>query len=694
MLVGFVLIAIALSAPLFVADRGKAAPTTGTVQITYPLTGASLGVAGTRVQLRVTNFVLDPNVIPCGLTDHGRIRLYVNDALILETSDTNASRSSLTLSDTRLGVQLVCTDGSSFDPQVWHNITIAVGEPSVTITRPPPPRIVSTAGTRLEYTIANFMFDPGNYAGPSIPGQGHVHVLRNGSLVGTSVAPFADVSNLPPGPSSLMVELHNNDHSLVTTASHPFGYNHTIAATAVVPSIRVVSPAPGGVVSGSGFRMTVSVTGIELDTANYGGTQIPGHGHMHYFIDGGGLAATSTTPFVDFGSMPVGPHSIKAELHNNDHSLYTDPTHPAGFNTTVIVNVVGPSIAIISPAANAAVSSQGFRITVAVAGLVIDPENYGGTNIPGRGHVHFYEGTTLLGTSTTTSMDLVLGPGPHTIRAELRNNDHSALVPAISAQVLVTVGAPALRILEPVGGSGVSTLGFRMRFAVSNFSFDAAGYGGLAVPGQGHIHVYVGTTLLITTVFDHAVIGGLPPGAVTLRAELRNNDHSALGAAITTTVDLTVTAPSIALSAPTSIAAGQDLLVTWTVSGFILDGAAFGGAPETGRGHVHVFVDGTYVTATPGTSFSQSGLAVGSHTIRVELYNNDHSALAQQVSSERTVAVNAGPAPSPAAVEATIFYGSVGLLAVLVVALAALLMRKGRKGPPQTVNPEQVEVEK
>ncbi len=811
-LVGIAFVVIAFSAPLLAAGQAAAASTSGTVQIVYPKTGASLGIEGTRVQLQISNFILDPNSVPCVQTNHGRIRLYVDDVLVQETSDTNTSLASLLSSNTKLGSQLVCTDGSSFSPQVWHNITIRVGEPSVKFIRPPPPFYVSTAGARVEYTVKNFSFDPPDYGGPYIPGQGHVHMFLNrttsspGSLLGTSIGPTADILGFPAGPFNLTVELHNNDHSVVKTATHPFGYNSTIAAWGVVPSIRIVSPSPTGTVSASGFRLTVAVTGIELDPDNYGGVNIPGHGHVHYFIDSGGLAATSTAPYVDFGALAPGTHAFKAELHNNDHSLYTDAAHPKGFNATVTVAVVQPSIAIVTPANNAPVSTSGVRLEVRVQGFDLSAANYGGTVVPGQGHIHYLEGATLLGATASTEFDTSsltpgthaikaelhnndhslftdathpfgynatvtltasgpsivirtpannsqlstlgvrvavsvsgfvldqadyggmnvageghihyyvdgvlaaatvstffdipsLAPGSHTIRADLRNNDHSALSPAVFAEIKVRAGPPELKILEPVPGNVVSTLGFRMRFAVSNFSLDPLDYGGVPIPGEGHIHVYLGTTLLTTTVTDHVVITGLAVGAVTLRAELRNNDHSPLSTPVTTTVSVTVAAPSISLSAPASIRVGDDLILTWSVTGFVLDSAAFNGAPEPGRGHVHVFeiVNGTaqYIAATPATTYVITGLKAGAHTFKVELFNNDHSALPTEYSDSATVTVNPIP-PAPAAtVDASVFYGSVGVLTAIIIALAALAMRRGRKkGPPESGPPEEIEIEK
>ena len=263
----------------------------------------------------------------------------------------------------------------------------------------------------------------------------------------------------------------------------------------------------------------------------------------------------------------------------------------------------------------------------------------------------------------------------------------------MSAQITVHVGPPKLKILEPVAASSVSALGFRMRFVVSNFTLDSEDYGGVAIPGAGHIHVYHGTTLLTTTVSDHVVITGLPTRGTTLRVELHNNDHSLVVTSthpfgFNATIALTVVTPSIALTAPSSITAGEDLRISWAVTGFVLDSAAFGGTPEAGRGHVHVFVDGTYTAATPATSFVLTGIAAGSHNISVELYNNDHSELTTEYSSQAIVTVSA-PAPAPAGtVATTVFYGSVGVLAAIIVVLAALLARKGRKGPPKSGNPE------
>jgi hypothetical protein len=325
-------------------------------------------------------------------------------------------------------------------------------------------------------------------------------------------------------------------------------------------------------------------------------------------------------------------------------------------------------------------------MVVAVSGIDIDAENYGGSNIPGHGHIHFYVDGVLAGAVTSTVFDFAAFPaGEHTIQAELRNNDHSALSPAVAATITVTAGDPSIRILEPLAGSTVSTLGFRMRFAVANFTLDPTNYGGLPIPGRGHIHVLSGGALLTTPTSDHVVITGLGAGLVTLRAELRNNDHSPLDPAVSADIVVTVTAPSITLDPPAPVVRGDYVTLTWTVTGFVLDSAAFGGPPEPGRGHVHIFVDGTYVAATPDTSYALDNLAVGTHTITVTLYNNDHSELSVQVSSQASAQVDPAPGtgPAPAPLDATGFYIVTGLMAAAIIALASLLARKRRPAQPE-----------
>ena len=456
-------------------------------------------------------------------------------------------------------------------------------------------------------------------------------------------------------------------------------------AAAQAPSITVVSPKVT-TVSTLGFRTEVAVANFNLSQENYGGLPVPGQGHIHYTVDSTlGAGATWLTVFY-FGSLTAGTHTVRAELRNNDHSALS----PAVFQE-ITVTATAPSIAIVSPKVTT-VSTLGFRMEVAVAGFLLDAANYAGTNFPGQGHIHYTVDGALAGglagatTSTVFNFGSLTG-GAHTIRAELRNNDHSPLSPAVFQEMTVSVGPPEIRILEPLAGSGASALGFRMRVAVANFSLDPENYAGTNIAGRGHIHYTVDGTLAgglagatTATVFH---FGSLTPGNHTVRAELRNNDHSALSPAVFQEMTVSVANPSIQIAvSAVSIQVGQPVTVTWTVSGFLIDPSAFGGPVEAGRGHVHVFVDGAYRMATAGDSLIITGLAAGSHTIKVALHNNDHSPLTTEVSSERTVQVTVPVVPE-ATVGAPAFYGTLAVLLIVIAALAVLLVRKGRGGSPE-----------
>ncbi|MFN7144899.1 MAG: hypothetical protein ACK4YP_14075, partial [Myxococcota bacterium] len=68
--------------------------------------------------------------------------------------------------------------------------------------------------------------------------------------------------------------------------------------------------------------------------------------------------------------------------------------------------------------------------------------------------------------------------------------------------------------------------------------------------------------------------------------------------------------------------------LTWTVDNFTLDPGAIGGSPETGRGHVHVYVDGQLLAETAEEEATIDGLATGDHEVVVRLAGNDHAEIA------------------------------------------------------------------
>jgi hypothetical protein len=62
-----------------------------------------------------------------------------------------------------------------------------------------------------------------------------------------------------------------------------------------------------------------------------------------------------------------------------------------------------------------------------------------------------------------------------------------------------------------------------------------------------------------------------------------------------------------------------------SASNFVLDGNAIGGTNVDGHGHYHVYVDGTYVTASGEGTVYLEHVTPGEHTITVVLADNDHT---------------------------------------------------------------------
>jgi hypothetical protein len=79
------------------------------------------------------------------------------------------------------------------------------------------------------------------------------------------------------------------------------------------------------------------------------------------------------------------------------------------------------------------------------------------------------------------------------------------------------------------------------------------------------------------------------------------------------------------------------------------------GEPDTGRDHVHVFVDGQVndYTVVGGNEFMIEGLSPGKHTVNVSLQHADHSSAGAEDEVDVTVGTDAGPTDTPSSGDST-----------------------------------------
>jgi hypothetical protein len=104
--------------------------------------------------------------------------------------------------------------------------------------------------------------------------------------------------------------------------------------------------------------------------------------------------------------------------------------------------------------------------------------------------------------------------------------------------------------------------------------------------------------------------------------------------------------PSIKIVAPRNnvTVSGSQMVVEVRAENFFLNPGSIGKPAKLGEGHWQVYVDGRFaglsaddVVAIPNDSYPK--LSAGKHTIKVELFNNDHTPVAGAESSEIMVTI-------------------------------------------------------
>jgi hypothetical protein len=96
--------------------------------------------------------------------------------------------------------------------------------------------------------------------------------------------------------------------------------------------------------------------------------------------------------------------------------------------------------------------------------------------------------------------------------------------------------------------------------------------------------------------------------------------------------------PTLSITSPSEgDTVGSSFMVKW-------DSSASLGEPDTGKDHVHVFVDGNAndYTVVGGDSFEVTGLSPGKHTVDVTLQHADHSSAGADDQVDVTVSGSGG----------------------------------------------------
>ena len=127
---------------------------------------------------------------------------------------------------------------------------------------------------------------------------------------------------------------------------------------------------------------------------------------------------------------------------------------------------------------------------------------------------------------------------------------------------------------------------------------------------------------------------------------------------------------------------GSPLLISFIVFNFNFTQPGTNGQTNApNEGHVHVLIDGAYSQLVANVETVRvTGLSGGSHTIALQLVNNDHTPISPVVSASITVTASSSTGTVSAAGLTTGELGAVGLGALnFILLIVVLAMLRGRK---------------
>jgi hypothetical protein len=479
------------------------------------------------LEIAVTNFMLNGSAMGMmSVPGEGHYHLFINDVLIGPSVDLMRTLEDLPAGTHELKVELYHNDHTPLIPRIMDMIhfTIVDDDPMIMIVTPSDMAYIYDSTLHLEVMVHNFTLNASAIGMDNVPGDGHYHIYINDDLVG----PFTDLSvmleDLPVGQHVLKVMLVNNDHSPVMPEAEDMIHFMILEER---PHIAITHPMDGAVLFKDDLEIDVMVHNFTLNASAIGGNNSVGEGHYHIFIND-----VLVGPFANLSVMledlPAGTHELMVLLVNNDHS----PIMPYAMDMVLftIVNET-PSISILKPINGEYFYGGMLHVEVMIENFMMNASAIGGNNSVGEGHWHLYINGDLIGPYTDMMAQLTgLPAGTHELKVELRNNDHSSLMPAFMDMVTFTLlDVPTISIVSPDNGTTIEGSTLELEVEVTGLMLNSSAVGGSNSPGEGHYHIYINEDLVGPFTNLTVILEDLPAGDHIIKVELRNNDHSGLG---------------------------------------------------------------------------------------------------------------------------------------------------------------------
>jgi hypothetical protein len=598
------------------------------IMIMEPVDGAILYGGMIHLNVDVMNFTLTDDYGGENVMGEGHWHLYINDALQGPYSGHWANLTDLPAGQHTFRVDLRNNDHSPISPASEYSIMVTVVEetPELMVKNLPMHAIGYGGMLNIQLGVMNFTLTE-DYGMTNMAGEGHVHLYINDGLVGPFSSEWINLTELPAGEHDFRLELRNNDHSMLYPPVH-YGFMVTIMEE--MPTIMIDGPMDGTILYRDSLDIEVSVTDLMLNASAIGMMPKAGEGHYHIYINDD-LVGPYTDLMVKLSDLPAGEHVLKVELVNNDHSPLVPPAMDM-VHFTIVDEM--PKIMIDGPMDGAMIYDDKIMLEVMVHNFTLNGSMVGMDNVAGEGHYHVSINDDLVGPYTDLSVVLEdLPAGEHELKVELRNNDHSPLVPPAMDMVHFTIleQRPSIMISHPMDMSVIYRDSLDLEVVVENFTLNASAIGMGPVAGEGHYHIYINDVLVGPYINLSVMLSDLPAGEHTLNVMLVNNDHSPIMPYAMDMVHFTIVneTPSISIVKPMDGAFfyGDMLHMEVMIENFMMNASAIGGNNSLGEGHWHLYLNDNLMGPRTEMMVDLTGLPAGTHELKVELRNNDHSPL-------------------------------------------------------------------
>lgn len=400
-----------------------------------------------------------------------------------------------------------------------------------------------------------------------------------------------------------------------------------------VPTVRITS-AEGDTYAST--PVTWEVSGFTWREPT-GGDAVVGEGHAHVWVDGALVGEVAAGEWrAPEGVLTGGTHAVEVRLAGDDH-VELGPTD------AVELNVLVPTLSILSPTKGAEFTTRGFQVQVATSDFDISPD-VGGANVVGEGHLILYIDDRYYATVTNPDEAWFshVGDGDHEVLVELVNNDQSSLDPPVTAMVPVVMAKNASDVHLGDGSIGYPHDSATMKVGLFADAFQLEDDFSGEKPNAdriGHAHLYLDGVRVAEAGESFTWLRHLPPGTHRLGARLAARDHTEIGARDELEVEVVADRPDVIIRDPVDGASvASTLTLRVDTENFTL-ADALGQAPVEDQGHYVVLVDGVERGFGVGPEVVVEGLPPATHRLEVWLRGNDGVLLEPLVGDSVTVLV-------------------------------------------------------